>query len=561
MSDDTEKTIEQLNKNFWENLNDRSDYIKYEFGQASEHLKKYLGNDAGVQLIQDSDISKRVSGIVSISKNQAGLSDLTKEMQVLHNGAILDLVDILNGLYGVWDKITQWVSFVWGAIIGDFNKDPTLSQTIISSLISLIPVADQVSDIRDLVANVLILTDDNERENSENWFNLALTAIGVIPTIGSVLKSLVKIIRHEEVKDINALEKIMETCESYLRRIGAGDKIPWGDNPIAWLQTKPWQGYAEQAKNHLKQYLERFSYELKDGYKNVPAPLQTKMTQLAAQIDDIASQINKYIDEILEQTQLRIDKLFAQSSLNGAANTEDVYKIHVGGNPNTSTKATQQQPNQTIFTRVMRPKKVGCFNRVDTPHARKQAEINIKNDHPPGSSKLTVDEYLNQETDRQLKLQEDGINSLTVAEYEQSRDDFRANGRGNGLDQRQTREEYEQYLLELYNERYKKSGMSKTEAKQKSQETTNNIMGTLAALHNPDQVAGGSQSKVPMEMGLQSVNSSIGTFWTKKPNDDTMNESDRHLTRVDSIDKAVADLPADTDKTQTRMNVKLRRCP
>ncbi|OBX59957.1 hypothetical protein A9Z63_10070 [Moraxella lacunata] len=186
--------------------------------------------------------------------------------------------------------------------------------------------------------------------------------------------------------------------------------------------------------------------------------------------------------------------------------------------------------------------------------------MNIANDHPPGSSKLTVDEYLNQETDRQLKLQEDGINSLTVAEYEQSRNDFKANGRGNGLDQRQTREEYEQYLLELYNERYKKSGMSKTEAKQKSQETTNNIMGTLAALHNPDQVAGGGRSKVPMEMGLKSVNSSIGTLWIKKPKDGTIDKPNRKLTRIDAIDKAVADLPADIDKTQTRMNVKLQRC-
>ncbi|STZ00699.1 Uncharacterised protein [Moraxella lacunata] len=557
MSDDTEKAIEQLNKNFWQNLNDRSDYIKYEFNQSSEYLEKYLGSNVGVQLIHDSDLGKRLFDIVSISKNQAGLSNLTNEMQALHEEAMSDLVEILNGLYGVWGKITEWVSFAWGAIIGDFNRTPTLSQTIISSLISIIPVADQVSDVRDFIANVLILTNENERENLENWFNLALTAIGIIPFIGSVLKSLVKIIRHKEVKDINTLKQIMESCESYLRRIGAGDKIPWGDNPIAWLQTKPWQGYADKAKESIQKYLHRFSYELKDGYKNIPTSLQSKMTQLATQIDDIALQINKYIDEILEQTQSRIDELFAQQ---GLAMGGIKHEIHIGGNPNAPTKATHQQPSQKITITSMRLTKVGCFKRVNSRDARRQAKMNIANDHPPGSSKLTVDEYLNQETDRQLKLQEDGINSLTVAEYEQSRNDFKANGRGNGLDQRQTREEYEQYLLELYNERYKKSGMSKTEAKQKSQETTNNIMGTLAALHNPDQVAGGGRSKVPMEMGLKSVNSSIGTLWIKKPKDGTIDKPNRKLTRIDAIDKAVADLPADIDKTQTRMNVKLQRC-
>ena len=161
MSDDTEKAIEQLNKNFWQNLNDRSDYIKYEFNQSSEYLEKYLGSNVGVQLIHDSDLGKRLFDIVSISKNQAGLSNLTNEMQALHEEAMSDLVEILNGLYGVWGKITEWVSFAWGAIIGDFNRTPTLSQTIISSLISIIPVADQVSDVRDFIANVLILTNEN----------------------------------------------------------------------------------------------------------------------------------------------------------------------------------------------------------------------------------------------------------------------------------------------------------------------------------------------------------------------------------------------------------------
>ncbi|MDO4251283.1 MAG: polymorphic toxin type 15 domain-containing protein, partial [Moraxella sp.] len=475
--------------------------------------------------------------------------------------AILDLVDILNGLYGVWSKITQWASFTWGAIIGDFNKEPTLSQTIISSLISLIPVADQVSDIRDLVANVLILTDDNGRENSENWFNLALTAIGVIPTIGSALKSLVKIIRHKEVKDINALKKIMETCESYLRRIGAGDKIPWGDNPIAWLQTKPWQSYAEQAKNHLKQYLERFSYELTNGYQNVPAPLQTKMTQLATQIDDIASQINKYIDEILEQTQLRIDELFDQSNLavamNGVANTGDVHKIHVGGNPNTPTKVTQQQPSQTIFTRVMRPKKVGCFDRVNTDKARERAKQNIKNDHPPGSKNLTVDEYLDKETDWQLKLQQDGINSMTVEDYEKGRNLFRTQGRGNGSDQQKARDDYEEYLLSCYTDEYTKAGVPDNEIEQKAKATTDNVMKTLAALHNPDQIVGGANSNIGMDMGLKNVNSSIGSQWKNIPKDDTIDPLDQKLTRVDAIDKAVENLP---DKSTTRMNVQLERC-
>lgn len=571
MNDIQDNERELANENFWKNINSRSDYIKYEFGQSVEILENYLPElkNNYVKLSPAFEAGELKNGIVRIINNPDDWEKIAQKLIHILSEVSTDLVAVVNDDYGVWDKIQQWVSWAWGAIIGDFNKSPTFSQTIVAGLISIIPVADQVSDIRDLIANVLILTDENERENTENWINLALTAFGLIPTVGSIIKTLIKVIRHKDLTDLKVLENIMETCETHLRKIGAEDNIPWKDNPIHWLQTRPWQELADKAKTSIQEYLKNFSEELQDfeNFLSDPKYLEQdrKLYQLAQTIEHtIAKNINQYIDNIAFEVSSKVDELlhtpYTMAMVgNGGKSKHD---IHIGGNTalDTPTKATHQQPSQKIFTGVMRPKKVGCFNRVDTPHARKQAEINIKNDHPPGSKDLTVDEYLNQETDRQLKLQEDGINSLTVAEYEQSRDDFRANGRGNGLDQKQTREEYEQYLLELYNERYKKSGMSKTEAKQKSQETTNNIMGTLAALHNPDQVAGGGRSKVPMEMGLKSVNSSIGTFWTKKPNDDTMNESDRHLTRIDSIDKAVADLPADTDKTQTRMNVKLQRC-
>lgn len=44
------------------------------------------------------------------------------------------------------------------------------------------------------------------------------------------------------------------------------------------------------------------------------------------------------------------------------------------------------------------------------------------------------------------------------------------------------------------------------------------------------------------------------------PNDATIDSEDRGLKRVDAIDKAVANLLADTDKAQILMNVKLERC-
>lgn len=564
MSDIQDAERELANQNFWANLRDRPDYIKYEFAKSVEKLDLYLGESVKVKLNLKTSPRENNRQNHNFFEDDSGLGNFIESLYDFHNEAIKDLIDILNGVYyDLSEKLESGAKYVWGILQGDFNDSPTLSQVIISGLISIIPIADQVSDIRDLVANILRLTDESERENKENWINLALTAFGLIPMVGSVIKTLIKVIRHNEVTDIHHLTRLMETCETYLRKIGAGDEIPWKDSPIHWLQTKPWQGYADKAKETIQKYLHRFSYELKDGYKNIPTPLQSKMTQLATQIDGIALQINKYIDEILEQTQSRIDELFAQ---HGLAMEGIKHEIHIGGNPNAPTKATHQQPSQKITIKTMPQKRVGCFNRVNTDKAKKQADENIKNDYPAGFGNSTsADDYLNRETDRQLQMQEAGINSLTVAEYEEGRKIFQArkasqgSGRGDGKDQDQTRKKFKADLLKRYTNEYKKT-MPKSEAKQKAKTTTDNVMATLAALHNPDQLIDGNlNSKVPMDMGLKNVNSSIGSQWKNVPDDATIDLSDKGRTRVGAIDEAIKAIP-ESERANTRMNVKLERC-
>jgi hypothetical protein len=67
-------------------------------------------------------------------------------------------------------------------------------------------------------------------------------------------------------------------------------------------------------------------------------------------------------------------------------------------------------------------------------------------------------------------------------------------------------------------------------------------MKTLAALHNPDMIAGGKD--VVTSMGDRGVNSSIGSQW-------------QH--RVGELDKAALDIP-ESERGNTKMNAKLKRC-
>ncbi|MCK6699773.1 hypothetical protein [Enterobacter bugandensis] len=84
---------------------------------------------------------------------------------------------------GVW---------VWETIQGDFNDNQTTGQVVTGTLISMIPLVDQICDIRDLVANSKKIKEDNN--NVWSWVALVLTLLGLFPTLGSLLKGGVKVL-------------------------------------------------------------------------------------------------------------------------------------------------------------------------------------------------------------------------------------------------------------------------------------------------------------------------------------------------------------------------------
>jgi len=119
------------------------------------------------------------------------------------------------------------------------------------------------------------------------------------------------------------------------------------------------------------------------------------------------------------------------------------------------------------------------------------------------------------EFERQLKGQERGLNSQSIAENMKNRADYEArkaetgDGRAEGSDIAQQRAR-EKALMQRVQSNEKK-GMSYAEAKKEADVWIK----TQAALHNPDQIAGGDPMKVS-KMGNSNVNSSIGGQWKSR---------------------------------------------
>lgn len=75
---------------------------------------------------------------------------------------------------------------------------------------------------------------------------------------------------------------------------------------------------------------------------------------------------------------------------------------------------------------------------------------------------------------------------------------------------------------------------------------TKDVMSKLAALHEPDMVAGGWMQPEPKGMGRSDVNSSIGSSWNQEE-------------RVSSMD-AAADDAIKNGRGDEKMNVRLKPC-
>ena len=146
---------------------------------------------------------------------------------------------------------------------------------------------------------------------------------------------------------------------------------------------------------------------------------------------------------------------------------------------------------------------------------------------------------------RQLKGQERGLNSQTVAENMDNRAAFEQrkmeNGNGRDLSEgKKAQEIAREKALQNRIETNQKNGMSYSDAKAEAEQWIKN----QAALHNPDQIAGGDPGKVS-RMGDANVNSSIGSQWR---------------TRVQQLATGVEDFAKDKTRAElenTKMNVKL----
>lgn len=161
--------------------------------------------------------------------------------------------------------------------------------------------------------------------------------------------------------------------------------------------------------------------------------------------------------------------------------------------------------------------------------------------------KFQKDPFYEIEMRKQLQMQQDGINNMTIFEWLKNRENFKKYGRNpkSKKIQEDFRDRYRNAKIDEYLLLYEDMDIKAIEAMVDSE------LEGLAALHNPDQIAGGYVDVVT-QMGNKRINSSIGSQWGSI-------EKGRSLNIENELLKLITDPPPITEEEQKKikMNVNL----
>ena len=104
------------------------------------------------------------------------------------------VADERNWLRSAADAVMSGAEWTWDVAQGDFNENMSTGQIITNAIVTAVPVVDQVADARDLIANGKALIWDRRYTEIGVWVGVFACLIGLIPSLGSLAKGVIKLV-------------------------------------------------------------------------------------------------------------------------------------------------------------------------------------------------------------------------------------------------------------------------------------------------------------------------------------------------------------------------------
>jgi hypothetical protein len=155
----------------------------------------------------------------------------------------------------IWSGATTVGDTVVGVVAGEFSQKRNTGSIIIDAVISMFPVAGEVTAARDAIAIALRMCDDPKvRHDRWEWVALALCLVAVVPVVGGLLKGIGKLL----MRAVSKSEDLVKLCQEILaliRKAGFG-------NAVEWLRKLDFNKYQAAVKNAFGMLLDRIGKAL-----------------------------------------------------------------------------------------------------------------------------------------------------------------------------------------------------------------------------------------------------------------------------------------------------------
>jgi hypothetical protein len=226
-------------------------------------------------------------------------------------------------------NVWEWL---WEAIQGDFNDNRSTGQIAFDAAVSIIPVVDQICDVR-----------DQDSSDTWTWLALVLTLVGLFPSLGSVVKGVLKIFfaftrKYGLNHLLKALDSAMTWVITFLRKREVQKLLRsyQVDEVFKWLaqQVKSLRGKVtttallqafDRAINAMRALLEKVTW----------LPTVGKKAQAAIDaVQRVRSLADRHVGQVLKPLQDILDKIahrLEMESLVQRSGILDAKNVHFRG--------------------------------------------------------------------------------------------------------------------------------------------------------------------------------------------------------------------------------------
>ncbi|MEB0014423.1 hypothetical protein QN379_15025 [Glaciimonas sp. Gout2] len=215
----------------------------------------------------------------------------------------------------------QWIG---GALKGEFKTKPTVGQIVVDAVVSMFPVAGEITAARDAIAISLRMADsDKEAKDIWNWVALVLCLLAVIPVLGGILKGVGRLLL-QAAYDSAKLSHIGEQILAFLRKMGYG-------NTRVFFNTLDFTAYQAPVTSAYYVLMRRLRdtsiFTARELGAVLPAPVKSWLQALPPKLDKLQLLADKMIPQAFKELNALLNKV-RSNLIEG-----NVFPITVGAGP------------------------------------------------------------------------------------------------------------------------------------------------------------------------------------------------------------------------------------